>query len=170
MEQVIQHNFGHLFGMHDIWDFLGIERWIQNTSINLLYFSYYSLICRLNDIWRRGWSGTKVVHIYLPECEEGPEEYFIVLCLRNVSNMDSEMVIKRKQLCSCRLKEVRDTFNITKYVYQCPHRSVITMDLSDAQFYVSKRKSPYHHYYFKCLYVHTKKYVTVQRFKTIIPF
>lgn len=98
---------------------------------------------RINEVWRKGWSGTKVVHMYLPECEEGPKEYVIVLCLRNISYLESEMIIKRKQLCSCRLKEVKDTFNITKYVYTCPHRAIVTLEISNTKFYVSKAFSKF---------------------------
>lgn len=93
--------------------------------------------CRINAVWREGREQQELIHIYLPEFEQGPTEYYVVICLRNISNLNSDLVIKRKQLCTCKKIEVKKNFNTTKYMYDCPHRDALTIDITDTKFYVS---------------------------------
>lgn len=86
---------------------------------------------------KKGWYGDERVDLYLPECEENPETHLIVACLSNISSFESEIRLKRKKLCNCPMKEVKDSFNMTKSVYDCAHREILTLELSDKIFYVS---------------------------------
>lgn len=96
-----------------------------------------TLVFRINGILEEGWYGKKRIDLRLPECEENPETFLIVVNLRNVSNIESEVGLKRKQICSCPMKQVQNSFNITKSVYDCPHREILKLKLSDNKFYVS---------------------------------
>lgn len=74
----------------------------------------------------------------MPEFVEVSKEFLTVLCLCNISQSDGDVVLKRKQLCQCQLKEAKAAFNTSKYQYDCPHREIMVLEISDTKFYVNR--------------------------------
>ncbi|XP_057654867.1 uncharacterized protein LOC130893087 [Diorhabda carinulata] len=65
--------------------------------------------------------------IYLPECLLGSQHY-VSLLIQNTSRFDTEISLKRKKMCSCVMKQSQVKINITKLVYDCPHRDLLLLE------------------------------------------
>lgn len=91
---------------------------------------------RINEAWGKN-QEKELIHIYLPEFVVGSRKRYAILCVRNISKFTSSISLKRKQLCHCQLKEIRASINLMNYKYDCSHRELVTMEISDTNFYVS---------------------------------
>ncbi|XP_060528275.1 cilia- and flagella-associated protein 65-like [Cylas formicarius] len=117
VDEIVEHNYGPLFGKHHFWDYLRIE----------------SMNKALSEISN---SKTEKIEMHLPECEMGNKTYYVKIALKNITNAQGEIKIKRKQMCQCQLKEVADaTFHLRRKNYDCPHREVVNVEISSNKFY-----------------------------------
>lgn len=80
---------------------------------------------------------TKQLKINTPGNEVNDEILTANLFLYNTSNFETDLVLKRKQLCQCKLVEVSQGISFRSNIYDCPHRYLFNLELADQHFYVT---------------------------------
>lgn len=81
---------------------------------------------------------TKTVESVLPDFEESLERFKIVLLLQNVTQFPTDVIIKRKKICECRLVELSVKMTFSKKGYDCIHREMFSMIMEELKFEVRK--------------------------------
>ncbi|XP_076251481.1 uncharacterized protein LOC143190797 [Rhynchophorus ferrugineus] len=114
IDDIVEHNFGCLFGKNHFYD-------------NFLY------IPRINDILNTLTKNSEQeINLRLPECQMQSKEFYIILSLSNKSRFETEIALKRHKLCDCDLKEIAySSFHQRKKEFNCPHREMVTLELSN---------------------------------------
>ncbi|XP_030757209.1 uncharacterized protein LOC115883072 isoform X2 [Sitophilus oryzae] len=114
IEDVTEHNFGSLFSRHQLY----------SNYLNIDNFNYVLKSLSSNR--------TAEMYIRLPECEITTKEFYMVLFLTNSTNFPTEIVLKRKQMCSCALVEKKTSgFHERKLEYDCIHKEIVSLELSN---------------------------------------
>ncbi|KAL1490094.1 hypothetical protein ABEB36_012836 [Hypothenemus hampei] len=119
IDEIVEHNFGSLIGK------------------NHLYLHYFE-VPKLNKILQTILNDEEIdVVLRMPECEIQEKQYFVILALTNISDFDTEVTIKRKQICHCKMEETSESVFERKTSFKCPHRGVLEVELQDNKFHVS---------------------------------
>ncbi|CAG9770863.1 unnamed protein product [Ceutorhynchus assimilis] len=117
IEQIVEHNFGELFGKLDL-------------------YKHYLEIPRTNQILREIQNDQTVqIHLRFPDFQVQEKEFYIKLALTNISDFDVKVNLKRKKICDCELTEISTgAISKRKKGFSCPHRLCLSMDFESTQF------------------------------------
>lgn len=67
----------------------------------------------------------------MPDSEFSNETFFVNFLLTNTTNFETDVMIKRKQICDCKIKEVAYGLSFRANVYNCPHRELVALTISN---------------------------------------
>ncbi|RZC40393.1 uncharacterized protein BDFB_001112, partial [Asbolus verrucosus] len=109
---LIEHNYGYLFDKISLWEHFQIDK------INLA----------LKEVVQ---GEIKRVNCGVPDCEVSDKLFYAIFLIQNICNIDTKLHLKRQQLCDCKPKESHKSFTFRQKVYECPHKNMFTMEISD---------------------------------------
>lgn len=69
------------------------------------------------------------MNLWVPDSEVSDKLFYVIFSIKNVSSIYTRLVLKRRQVCDCKLKETNDSFTFRHKVFDCPHKDMLTMEI-----------------------------------------
>ncbi|XP_044262850.1 uncharacterized protein LOC123010203 isoform X2 [Tribolium madens] len=109
---LLEHNLGGLFSNSDLWCFLKIDE--INAALKET---------NQGEISR--------VDLCVPDCEISQKLFYLVFVIKNVSNADMRVALKRRKVCDCEQKQSDESLTFRIKVYDCPHKDLFSLELTN---------------------------------------
>lgn len=79
---------------------------------------------------------SQTITMSMPDSEICNDSFTIKLQLLNTSNFNTKVTVKRKKICDCKIVEIAQGLSFRTAVYDCPHRELVALNLSNDTFEV----------------------------------
>lgn len=79
---------------------------------------------------------TKTVESILPDFEESSEYFKLIFLCQNVTKFETNIKMKRKKLCDCKMKVQTKKLSFRESIFDCIHRNMFVMSIEEPNFEV----------------------------------
>ncbi|KAK9873353.1 hypothetical protein WA026_022158 [Henosepilachna vigintioctopunctata] len=110
--ECVEHTLGKIFSKLDVWNILRVNKINEQLSV-----------VKENEV--------KIIKLSLPFVECHEKVHRIRFVLSNTTKFDLNATLSRVRMCQCKTMEISKSLSFRRKVFQCPHRNMLMMKLSD---------------------------------------